>query len=883
MDKRKPVGQTTLLNRLLGRMIRESLGRFIAITLIIMLGVMIFVGVKGIGPGYRDSAAVDLQSTRLHDIEVTSTGGLTDKDLSRVREVAGVTATPVRSSFNLADTDEAVVQVYAGTGKTGMDRLLVREGRLPRAADEIVLDQRAKEYGQYKVGQAYLFEAKRDLKRRTFRIVGFVDSPRFINNTYNRGMANIGSGTVAYFAYVPAKAFGDIPYSSITLRLTKRPAGDSFTQSYQRAVDKKVKAVRKALKGRATARAAELVRTASAPLRTEQAKLNAAKQQLAGAKAQVAAASGGQLTTTPEITAQEAQLTAAQAKLDKARDQIAAKVDVQYAYNDRGDLQGFTDFGDSADRIAAIGDVFPVFFFLIAALITFTTVSRMIAEDRTQLGTMKALGFTRSAIARNYFLYALLAAVIGTIAGILTGLQGLTRFVLAISQTNIFAHQVIIPQWADLAIATGMALAATIGAVLIVAPSELHVKPATLMLPKAPKDGKTILVERIRPLWRRLSFHQKVTMRNLFRFKSRMLMTIIGIAGGAGLILTGFGIRDSIVGTSNAQFGPQGVAHYQAVVRLNEAGSPAPARKLLAESDKLTGSTRVIYDVSKVARGSHNVTGVSLIAPLKASDLADDVDLGRRDHPEQRSLPKRGVLLSMKAADILGATKGDKVRITNAAGVRKTATVSGVVRNYAGHYAYMRASEYQRLWGKTADNTLLVSTKAMTAKQQRHLAQRLLAKNAAVNVSYTSDSLALIEHMSQSMNAVVMILIVLSGMLSFVVLYNLTNINVSERMRELSTIKVLGFFDGEVTMYIMRENLILTVIGILCSFGVGQILTAYILNQAASEAVVFPFIIHWYGYVAAAVLTLAFTGIVMAVTHRRLKRVDMLKALAARE
>jgi putative ABC transport system permease protein len=209
--------------------------------------------------------------------------------------------------------------------------------------------------------------------------------------------------------------------------------------------------------------------------------------------------------------------------------------------------------------------------------------------------------------------------------------------------------------------------------------------------------------------------------------------------------------------------------------------------------------------------------------------------------------------------------------------------VVGVVTNYTGHYAYMSKSAYDKAWGTTKANSLLVKTSNMSKPAQRSLAQHLLKDGGAVNTTYTSSSVDMVGDMGKSMNAVVLILIVLSGMLSFVVLYNLTNINVSERMRELSTIKVLGFYDGEVTMYIVRENILLTLVGILCSFGVGRVLTQYILNQAASESIVFPFIIHWPGYVAAAVLTLGFTAIVMLVTHRRLKNVDMLEALAARE
>jgi putative ABC transport system permease protein len=879
----KKVKQPQILNKMLWRMIGESRGRFIAITLIIMLGVMIFVGVKGIGPGYRDSAEQTLTSARLHDIEVTSTGGLTKTDLHRLQKVSGVTVSPSKSTFALARSDESVVQVYGYRNNTGLDRLIMRSGRLPRNKNEIVLDARAKEYGKYKLGGRFQLKKSDGLQRRSYKIVGFADSPRYINNNYDRGNANIGSGTVAYFAYVPQTNLTAAAYSSIALRLNTRPAGDSYTSTYKQAVSRKMRAVKHALRGRSKARGTELVATASKPLNRQAAKLDAAQKQLAAAKAQLSAASGGAITTNAQISAQEQKLAAGRKQIATAKAKLNQLAKVTYSYDRRGDLVGFSDYGDSADRIAAIGDVFPVFFFLIAALITFTTVSRMISEDRVQLGTMKALGFSRWAIARNYFLYALLAAVIGTVFGAVIGIEGLTRFVLVISQANIFTGQVLIPQWGDIAIATALALAATIGAVLIVAPSELRVKPAELMLPKAPKNGKKILLERMQGFWRHLSFNQKVSLRNLFRFKSRMFLTIIGIAGGAGLILTGFGIRDSILGTTNAQFGNNGVARYQAVVRLSGDDALSKARGVLTADKHYQQSTPVVYDVGKISRKGKTVNNVSVVAPQSSQNFAKYVHLQARGSSEVLKLPQKGLILSMKAADVLGIHWGDKVTVTSAAGVKRQVRVVGVVTNYTGHYAYMSKAAYDKAWGRTQANSLLVKTSSMGKTAQRSLARRLLKDGGAVNTTYTSSSVDMVGEMGRSMNAVVLILIVLSGMLSFVVLYNLTNINVSERMRELSTIKVLGFYDGEVTMYIVRENILLTLVGILCSFGVGRVLTQYILNQAASESIVFPFIIHWPGYVAAAVLTLGFTAIVMLVTHRRLKNVDMLEALAARE
>lgn len=866
--------QSKMLNRMLGRTIKDTRGRFIAIILIIMLGVLIFVGVKGIGPGYRDTATSELDRAHLEDLSVTSTAGLTKRDVTLARRVKGVTVSPSKSTFALARSDESVVNVLGYTGSKGLNRLIMRSGHLPRRANQIVLDEQAKQFGHYKLGGKFTFKKSKNLRRRSYTIVGFADSPLYINNSYNRGNANIGSGSVAYFAYTRQRNIKLNVYTNIALRLNRQPSGDTYGSAYKHAVASKRRQLIRAFAGRAHARKTEIRSSALAPLNKKQAQLDSAKQQLAAMQQQVGSA--------PALTAQSAQLAKSQARLTAARKQVERAIPaVSYTYGKRSDLIGFSDYGSSADRIAAIGDVFPVFFFLIAALITFTTISRMVTEDRTQLGTLKALGYSGGAIARNYFLYGLYAAIIGTAFGIVIGEQGLVRFVLLISKTSIFTNQVVLPQWGDIAIATFMALLATVGAVAVVAPRELATKPAELMLPKAPKNGKKILLERIRPLWRRLSFNSKVSLRNLFRFKSRMFMTIIGIAGGAGLILTGFGIRDSIVGTTAAQFG--GVLRYQATVRLDSASSVHKAQRVLREDSAYQHARTAASDVVTVERKGDSVASVNMIAPTSMRNWGQYVRMTTLQG-KRVNLPRRGVILTQKAAEIVHATAGSRITVKNSSGSSAKVRVAAVVHNYTGHFLYMSSAAYRTAWGKRAPkNSLLVKTKAMPDSAEHRLARRLLSKGGAVNTSYMSDSMKDIQTTSSSMNAVVLILILLSGMLSFVVLYNLTNINVSERMRELSTIKVLGFYDGEVTMYVGRENIVLTIAGIICSFGVGQVLTRFILRQAASDAIVFPTIIGWEGYVAATLLTAGFTAIVMFVTHERLKHVDMLSALAARE
>ncbi|WP_461225111.1 ABC transporter permease [Lacticaseibacillus suihuaensis] len=855
------------------REIRANRGRFIAIILIILLGTLIFVGVKAAGPGLNGSMSATVQDAKLSDVQLMSTTGFTKADVATAKQVKGATAEALKFKFATGEGDN-VVALYGYRKGLSQNQLTLRAGHLPQAADQIVLDQRAKAEYDFKLGDTYRFPASAKLRRRTYKVVGFADSPAYIDNT-SRGAANIGDGTVRYFAYLPEAQLKLSVATLLNVRFAALQDHNTYSKPYKVQVAAKLRRLKAVFAKRAPKRDAALLKQAAAPLEQKQADLKAAQAKLAAAKQQVVTQSRGTLTTTPEITAQEKQLKAAQAKLAAARTKLTASIHTTYTWQTRADLSGFAAFADSSDRIAAIANVFPVFFFLIAALITFTTVTRMVEEARGQIGTFKALGYSRWAIARNYVTYALMAGTIGAVLGAVIGNWSLPRLVISLYHNSIPMVVTVPVLWGSGALALGFSLLATVGAAVVVVSRELQEKPAALMRPRAPKSAKRIWLERIRPLWRRLSFNQKVSYRNLFRYKSRMVMTIIGIAGGTALLLTGFGLSDSIGGTASAQYG--GVFHYDALVALKTAGQPAKARRVLAQSTAFQSAAALNTQVGKVKAHSTVLTEVNLFTPLDPAGFGRYVTLSRK-------LPAKGVVISQKIASGLGVEAGDHLTFTTADGDQARLKVAGVTQNYMGVFAYLSPQAYRAAFGKApATTTLAVRLADPTAKQQNRLAHQLLAANAALGTSFSSDQVTSVETMTQTMGPVVLIFILLSGVLSFVVLYNLTNINVSERIRELSTIKVLGFYDGEVTMYIMRENIVLTLVGIVAGYGVGWGLLAFILHQAATAQIIFPVIIHWPGVAASTALMIGFAAIVMAVTHRKLRHIDMIGALKATE
>jgi putative ABC transport system permease protein len=813
------------------RDIRKSKGRFIAIILIIMLGVLIFVGVKAAGPSLNDSLNKTVTGKKLSDVQVISSTGFTNKDVKLAESVKDAQAETVYYKQVVGGKDQVAVALYGYDKDNKQNKLILRSGHLPKNNHQIVLDQAAKVNYHYKLGQTFSFAKSADLKSNNYKIVGFVSSPQYIDSQA-RGSSNVGDGTVRMFAYLN-KSELNLPYpTELNVRFNNLQSKNTFSKNYKNAVNIKVSELKRAFSSRKAQRTAEL---------------------------------------------KSAQLQMIKAEPTATFAMNAPKV--SYSWQTRNDLPGFSAFGESSDRIAAIANVFPVFFFLIAALITFTTITRMIEEARGQIGTFKALGYTKWEISKNYFYYALTAGLIGTILGAVIGNESLPRIVLAMYKQYIPLNWEVKFQWGIVLISLVFALIATVGAAMYVVRQELSEGPADLMRPKAPKSAKKILMERIKPLWNNLSFNQKVSYRNLFRFKSRMFMTIIGIAGGTALILTGFGIQDSIGASGTQQY--QHIFDYQAVVRLSGT-NPDKALQVLKKNNQYQSSTKINSTTGNVSANGEKVSDVNLYTP-ESNDFSKYVEL-KGTNKQPLKLKDNQVIVTQKMASILNVQAGDKVKVTQSNGKGSSIKVSAVMKNYVGHYMYMNKSTYNELFGnQPKTNTLLVNLKHQTKAQRNDLANKLLKSGGVMGTSYTYDQESLISKMTKSLNPIVWIFILLSGVLSFVVLYNLTNINVSERVRELSTIKVLGFYNNEVTMYIVRENIILTIIGIIVGYGVGNLLTLYILHQASTELVMFPLTIGTVGYITATLLMIVFTVIVMLITHQKLKRIDMIEALKSNE
>ncbi|AZS16897.1 FtsX-like permease family protein [Paenibacillus lutimineralis] len=553
---------------------------------------------------------------------------------------------------------------------------------------------------------------------------------------------------------------------------------------------------------------------------------------------------------------------------------------------DRDSNPGYTEFEDNAERLASIAKAFPVFFFLIAALVSLTTMTRMVEEQRLQIGTLKALGYSNGDIMRKFLVYGTLASVLATGAGLTVGF---TLFPTIIY--NAYGSLYNLPE-VRLNFYLSYSLMSLIVAVLCTtvtaftaARVELRSGAAVLMRPKAPKSGSRIFLERIPLIWRQLNFTGKVTARNLFRYKQRMFMTVCGVAGCTALILTGFGLKDSIRDIAPLQYGK--IMKYNAAIIFKDESNPAGEasyHKLIEDTPGITGTLNVSQEVMQAVRKGVNSQDIHLFIPESTEHFSDFVVLRERGQKQILNLPDDGAIVTEKLAKLFNLHIGSKLVIQNNSNDSFELKVAGISENYTMHYAYMTPRYYESIFGKQPQSNMeLINYSNHEPSFEDQFGEQLTGNERVAMVSFTSGVSGSFEDTMDSMNVVVIVLIISAAALAFVVLYNLTNINVSERIRELSTIKVLGFYDQEVTMYIYRENMILTILGIIAGDFLGIVLHRFVLKTAEVDVMMFSPTIHWFSYGYAAALTLLFSGIVMVTMHYKLKHIDMIEALKSVE
>ncbi|MBC8079788.1 MAG: ABC transporter permease [Gorillibacterium sp.] len=819
------------------REIWRTKARFLSILAIISLGVCFFAGIKATGPDMLTTADRYFVEHQLMDLKVQSTHGLTMEHIAALKNVPGVKEIEAGyTADTFIDEKGLIAKVFSYNNTHRLNQYQITSGRLPERSGEIAIDDKANMIASYHLGDTITFTSKdaamdltTSFKTLRYQVVGTVKSPQFIEN-HSRSSSSIGKGTSDAFVVILEEDFNLPVYTEAYLSFTDTVDEKAYTDAYDQLIE-------------------------NHRVTVEQAMMDQWKENAAAIK--------------PE-----------------GKQKVAEVPTPKFFVFDRSINPGYNEFSDNAARLASIATAFPVFFFLIAALVSLTTMTRMVEEQRLQIGTLKALGYSNWDIILKFIVYGSLASITAAALGL--GI-GFTLFPTIIY--NAYGALYNLPPirtdfyFSYSAISIAVALLCTTMTAIIATRVELRSNASVLMRPKSPKSGQRILLERIPFFWKRLSFVQKVTARNLFRYKQRMFMTVFGVAGCTALILTGFGLKDSIGDIAGIQFSE--IMKYNALIAFHEERSEqlkVDYDQLIADTTNITGTLNVAQDAVIANEKAVNDQEVTLFVPETTSGFDQFVVLKDRRTGAKKPLSDQGAIITEKLAKLYGLHAGSTLTVKNNDNERFEIKVAGITENYARHYIYMTPMYYETTFNKTpAYNTQLLTTNDVSQEWEDAFGEKLTQNERVAIVSFTSGVGHAFDETMDSMNIVVIVLIVSAAALAFVVLYNLTNINVSERIRELSTIKVLGFYDKEVTLYIYRENIILSLLGIIAGSFLGIILHRFVLITSEVDAMMFSPIIKWLSFVYAASLTLLFASIVMLTMHAKLKRIDMIEALKSVE
>lgn len=806
--------------------------RFLSILLIVLLGVGFFAGIRAVSPDMKKTADMYFDENKMMDIEVISTMGLTDDDVKEIQDLQDVKiveGTYSKDVLTKVDEEEVVLKIH--TLSDNINCVKLQQGEMPKNEEECVVEESFLNSTNKKIGDTIILEAKDtlagpNLKNKEIKIVGSIRSPLYISR--ERGSTKLASGKINYYIYVPQSEIISQIYTEIYVRVKDADKLDTFSDEYEDKI-KKVKS--------------DIENIAKERTESEYEKL---------------------------------------------------KVKPEWYVLDRNQNTGYASYSQDSERIANIGKVFPVVFFVIAALISLTSMTRMVEEQRVQIGTLKALGYTKGKIALKYILYAVLATLIGGIIGMLLGFRILPEIIYNMYAMMYSMKDVVLEFNTGIAITgLGLALICTVGATIIACYKELNLQPASLMRPKSPKAGKRVLLERISWLWSKLKFTQKVTIRNVFRYKKRVSMTIIGILGCTALMVAGFGLRESVSNMIPSQYGE--VFLYDMSITLKNEQTSDEIQKYIDEvcniktNDKNNDVTDAMaFNMQAVEiLNKETKQDIQLIVPEKTDVLSDYIVLENRVSKEKYSLSDNGVVITEKLAKLLGIKQGEKITIKNSNDKQAEVEVNGITRNYLMHYMYISPEYYERIFGeKVKYNTILLKEQSEVKKSEESenkLGKKILENSNISKVTFMSQTKSIFDEVMDNMTFVVWILIISAGLLAFVVLYNLANVNISERIRELATIKVLGFYDKEVYDYVGRETTILTIIGILLGLVAGYFLEMFILKTCELDILMFDTRISIWSYVYSASLTILFTLIVSVVTYFALKKIDMIESLKSVE
>ena len=907
---------------------------------IIALGVGFFAGIKATSPSMYSLAETYYSENKLMDYRVISAVGFTEDDISEIEKLDGVESVMPSYYYDAslsADEGGQLIHLISVPKKykknDELNTLVTLEGKLPEKTDEIAVEGVGFNGSSHQTGDTIKFaelagdaKVSDSLKSLSYKVVGKVQSPLYIS--YQRGKTKIGDGKLDEYMYINSSSFKIEKYNEVYIKADFSDKYSPFSDEYDDKSDELKKEIEKVAESRTKVFKTETLKKARDEL--EKGKKEYAKQKsdtekkLAKAKKEIdeseAALSAQAVLAETAYAAQAdygnanqllAQLEAGKAEYEKNKKEADKKLaeaekklkdgekelkktekklnsmskSVWYVRN-RDDNPGYDTFTQNADRLDAVASVFPLFFLLVAILVCVTTMTRLIEEKRTEIATFKALGYGNASIIAKFVIYSLIAGVTGSVIGTAIGVATLPFIIYNAYKIMYYIGDITLVLNVPI-ILMGIlaAILCTTAVSIIVCAKSLRLKPAQAMRPKAPKPGKRILLERITPLWKHMSFTAKLTARNLFRYKARLCMTVIGVAGCTALIVAAFGLLNSFDPLTEVQFGE--VFHYDAVVVPKDGGSEKQLDYLVKKAEKDEDVKRAMLcmqeEITIDAHGKHYSAPLTINVFSDTAHFDEIVHLQERESKNPLTLDDSGVMINEKYAATNKLKVGDTVKIKGKIGTAE-AKIAGIYEQYINNYLYMTPKLYHELFKKQpVYNMLCVSLDEAKGDRADNFSSQMLSDNRIVAVTFMAEKITEFKNMLNSLNMVVLVMIVCAAALAFVVLYNLTNINIAERVREIATFKVLGFYNRETSSFIYKENIILTLMGIAVGLGLGILLTGFIVRTVEIDNVMFGREIYFTSYLYAAGLTMLFSLLVNGVMSFKIKAINMVESLKSVE
>lgn len=861
------------------RSIWQTKGRFLSLFLLMALGSFALVGLKVSGPNLENTARHYINQHRLMDLSIMGSHGFSKKDLQEIKSISNATyelSHQVEANF---DTSGAAILLQSPDKRISTSSL--QKGRLPSTSSEIALSSWYQK--DYKIGDTVRIHSPKTqlLNQDSFKIVGFYENPE-IWSKKNLGASRTGDGNLALYGLIAPNAFkGEKNLARI--RYNDLAKLNPFGIKYDKSLQTKEESLENIFYNNSKERLKDLQKKSLSRIAENEQKITEAETNLSNQEKKLIYLNGPALKTAKtKIDQARKELAKKEKTIEQAKSDVKAMPKPVYLISNRQTQEGgegYQVYHSSTISIANVSNIFPVVLYLVAALVTFTTMTRFVDEERTNSGLLLAIGYSKKDIYKKFIIYGFIASALGTLIGVIGGTYLLSAMIVKICLNNLILESVTYHfYWNYTALAFFLAALSALLPAYLVARKELNQAPAQLLLPKPPSKGAKIFLERLPIIWSRLTFTQKVTARNIIRYKLRMIMTIVGVAGSVALLFSGLGIQSSLSKVIDKQFSELTPYDILLVSKKSEESQKTIQDNFQIQnisSYQEINLTSLDLDIN----GQTTNSKVTILSSQKPS-LKPYMELIDDGTKKPLLVPKNGVFISTKLASFYNVKPGQNLTLTDKHGKNFNVKVANVIDMRVGHYIICSNDYYQKAFKQLETNpAFLINLPKHSRKDVRSISKFFMNKPEVISLSKNIMITDYVQSIVDSLNQVMALLVILSASLSLVILYNLTTINIAERIRELSTIKVLGFFDKEVTMYIFKETILLSGIGIILGLISGYYLHQLLMTLMGASNMNFGTDVDLYVYLVPVItITLLIIGLGFIV-HLSLKRLDMLDAL----